>query len=242
MNNKPILPTAFTLLTGEGSGQDSPPAISSAGGGGKFDQNGVVLHYPGNTFICHIDPQSSFYQSLSDMHDALRALPQSDHLTFLPKSSFHMTIFCGISGDPLGVDGWPVDTKRDATLETISSIWNERLNRIDEQVGFTVLPDSMPVPYSLNMKPASDVDATALLDTRKRLEKLTGVIRPDIQSYQFHVTFAYLIKWMNLDEAQVIMKSTQRLYDLHLANAAPVKLGPVEFCTFDTMHFFKPFI
>ncbi len=242
MNNNLKSPNKLDLLTGEGSGLDHPSAISTVGGGGKFDHNGEVLQHPGNTFICHVNPQSAFFQALSDLHDALRALPQSDFLTFLPKSSFHMTVFCGISGDPLGVDGWPEDIPRDATLDTVSSIWHERLSRIDEQGGFSVVPHSLPVPYSLKMKPASDADAAALLDTRQRLEEVTGLVRSDLQSYQFHVTFAYLVRWMDADEAQEMMESAQRLFNQHLANIGPVTLGPVEFCTFSTMHNFTAYL
>lgn len=242
MKNNTTPLNSLALLTGEGSGLDRPPAISSIGGGGKFDDNGGVLRHPGNTFICHIDPQSVFYQCLSDMHDALRALPGAGCLTFLPKSSFHMTVFCGISGDPLGVDGWPDDIPRDTTLETISGIWLKRLSRIDEQGGFTMMPDCMPVPYSLNMKPATEADASSLLDTRKQLQDITGLVRADMQSYQFHVTFAYLVNWINADEAEDLMVSAQRLYNEHLANTTPVTLGPVEFCTFETMYKFTRFV
>lgn len=231
---------ALPLLTGEGTGLDYPPAITPQGGGGKFDLTGEVLPHPGNTFICHIDPHSAFYQSLANLQDAIRALPHADCMTFLPQSSFHMTIFCGVSGEPLGADGWPEGIACDATLENISERWCECLDTVGELGGFSVVPDHMRSPYSIHMQAATDVDDAALREARQRLENLTGLVRGDLRSYQFHITLAYPVRWVSTTEAQMLAGRTDQLFDQHLAGNEPVKLGAVEFCTFENMHKFTP--
>lgn len=233
---------ALIYLTGEGSGLNFPPAISAPGGGGKFDFSGEVLPHPGNTFICHIDKQSSFYQSLSNLQDAIRALPQAHHITFLPKPSFHMTIFCGMSGDPLGADGWPEDIPKESSLASISSQWNERLTFTDLAGGFSVRPSHMRAPYSMSMLAASDEDAEALLAARQRLENITGIVRGDVQSYEFHVTLGYLVKWMDSIDAQQLIQCANQLFDEHVLVNEPIKLGDIEFCSFENMHRFTPAI
>ena len=227
-------------LTGEGSDLDYPPAITLPGDGGKFNLEGEVLPYPGNTFICHIDPDSAFYQSLVNLQDAIRALPHADCMAFLPQPSFHMTVFCGVSGQPLGADGWPQGLEPNATLESISNRWCERLDRDGESSRFSVTPSHMRSPYSIHMQAASDADAAALLEARQRLECLTGLVRGDLDSYQFHITLGYLVRWVSITEAQVLVDRTNQLFDEYLADQEPIELGPIEFCKFDHMHRFTP--
>jgi len=236
-----LAPDALKYLTGEGSGLEFPAAISSSGGGGKFDHNGDVLTHPGNTFICHIDKHSGFYHSLSNLQEAIRALPLARYMTFLPKPSFHMTIFCGLSGDPLGVDGWPEGIQPGRSLESISNQWHGRLVSGEKLGGFSMHPSYLQAPYRVSMQPASDEDADALLDARQRLENLTGLVRGDVQSYQFHVTLSYMVKWMSVEDAKTLMQQTNLLFSEHVLDNELVKLGPVEFCTFDSMHRFTPF-
>ena len=70
---------------------------------------------------------------------------------------------------------------------------------------------------------------------------LSSTIGLGLPRYQFHVTFAYLVNWIEAEEAKELMVSAQRLLNEHLTNTNPVTLGAVEFCTFETMHKFTPY-
>ena len=225
----------LSALTGKSSGLQHPPGISVEGGGGKFTPEGAVLYFPGNTFICHIAPESAFYRSLCLVQDELKKQTQAEHLVFLPKSSFHMTVFCGVCGVPLGVDGWPDDMEPETSLDTINHEWSDRFTARKDLGGFKVVASHMRLPFSVAMRAATEADNTALWQSRSALQSLTSLHRPDFDSYQFHITLAYLTKWMNVSAAQQLVDASDRLFDDYLADTSPAELGVVEFCRFDSM-------
>jgi len=230
---------SLSWLTGEHSSLDHPADISEPGAGGKFDFTGAVLPYPGNTFICHIDQSSYFYRSLCDLQDAIRALPNADCMTFLPKKSFHMTVFCGVGGVPLNADGWPSGIEASATLDNINNFWCDRLQSLGKLGGFVVKPDSLRAPYSVRMCPGTDDAASALIHARTCLETFTGIVRGDLHCYEFHITLGYLLRWMTDEDAETLIAQSNRLYSHHLSGFDSITLGALEFCTFENMHQFN---
>ena len=155
--------------------------------GGKFTPEGQVLPFPGNTFLCHIDQKSEFFSALSAVQDELRRHPFSGHFTFLPKPTFHMTIFCGVSGSPLGYDGWPKDIPSNASLNQITDAFDEMLTENTLKKSFNILPDNLFSPTSVSMRGATNEDEINLRKIRAELEKITGLYRKDVDSYEFHV-------------------------------------------------------
>lgn len=227
-------------LTGQESELPHPPSISAKGGGGKFDASGAPLFFPGNTFICHIDTKSAFYKKLCQLQDALKALPQAGGITFLPKESFHMTVFGGVGGEPLCSSGWPEDINKNSSLDAINHSWCERVKQSDYLGGFNVVPMGMRAPYSLAMQAATETDALALQQARTKLQSLTQLVRDDFRSYRFHITLGYLVNWLDEASAQELVSASNHLFDHYLGDCEPVRLGAVEFCRFESMHQFTP--
>ncbi|MGL4239178.1 DUF1868 domain-containing protein [Tabrizicola sp.] len=212
-----------------------PPAITVPGEGGKFTPQGEVLEHPGNTFLCHIDPTSVFYDRLSAVQDGLQAGPWGECMTFLPKPSFHMTVFCGISGAPLGADGWPEGMDRSATLGEITALYIERLSRLAAPSGYRVRPVGANGPVSIRMQPDGPEETAQLRGLRDVLSNLTGLNRPDHFTYNFHVSLAYMTRLLSCEEAEELLTASETLFARHLRNLGPVELGPVAFCRFETM-------
>lgn len=226
-------------LSGQKFALKFPKGITKPGQGGKFDTSGNVMHHPGNTFICHVDQESDFFVSLCALQDGLKRSPLASNYTFLPQQSLHMTIFCGISGSPLGVDGWPREISSSANLDEITqkfdfqvSAW-EQLNKIRMQ------PIAMSMPGTVRMVPATDMDARILKEVRYQLQDLTGLYRKDIDTYDFHISLGYLKQWFNDSAATTAMRDADRLFYDHLQGYQNVEFGPIEFCIFQNMHHFE---
>ena len=62
-------------------------------GEGKFDNDGNPLHWPGCTIICPIQESSLVSSLLSEVQENFKKIAPKKKYTFLPQSSFHMTLF-----------------------------------------------------------------------------------------------------------------------------------------------------
>ena len=227
-------------LTGQKGDLDYPKGISMPGQGGKFDPSGNVMHHPGNSFICHVDQKSDFFVSLCALQDELQKSPLAKNYTFLPQNSFHMTIFCGISGSPLGVDGWPKGISSSANLDQITQKFDTQLSSSYKLFNKVCMqPSGMSLPCTVRMVPATDKDARILREVRYELQDLTGLYRTDIDTYDFHITLGYLKEWYCHTDATAAMLDADRYFGGHLQAYKNVELGPIEFCIFQNMHHFK---
>lgn len=227
-------------LMGATRDEPRPDAITAPGDGGKFDLDGRVMDFPGNTFLCHIDRNSDFYRASAAYQEALMADPlAAGCLTFLPQPSFHMTVFCGVSGMPLGGDGWPRDIPAGSDLTTITATYLDRLSALHAPAGFRVQVAGFHKPGSLTMLPDGAEEEAGLRGLRRDLERLTGIYRGDVDSYRFHVSLAYQLRWLSPSETSDLIDTAERLYAQHFLGVGPVHLGPTEFCAFQNMHHFE---
>jgi len=223
------------LLSGEGKQKAHPISISPPNKGGKFSPDGDVMHFPGNTFICHVDQTSDFYKRLCGLQDALMELDTAENFVFLPKPSFHMTIFAGVCGVPLGEDGWPRDIAPETPLEAINETFIQRASTITAPDGFRVRPTGLRAAHSLTMQGADEGEENLLWDMRKKLQTLTGLHRDSFEDYYFHITLAYLLRWLNAEEAENLTSKGEELYTQFFGDEPVLNLAQIEFCTFRTM-------
>jgi hypothetical protein len=222
------------------SGAAAPQSITAPGKGGKFTPDGEVLRHPGNTFLCRVPTHSPFFAGLCAVQDGLIGSPFADSMVFLPRESFHMTVFCGISGAPLGVDGWPAGVRRDACFEDINEIFRERLSGFRLDGPFRVRACGVNGPNSISMEPDGTAEGLHLRGLRDRLRDLTGLPRDDHEIYRFHISLAYMLRFLPSEEADALVSLSEDLFARHLAQVEPITFTSVEFCRFETMFRFDP--
>jgi hypothetical protein len=229
----------IAYLTGQLSEHPSPPAITAPDGGGKFDHNGNALAWPGNTFICHLDSGSPEHKTLTRIQQQLKAGTYAKAFVFLPPDSFHMTIMEGISGAPESDPIWPKGLEKGLDLHSATELIRQRLTGV-------VVPDSHQIKvtdifagYSVRVKGAIDDQERSLRRTREILRDTTGMKPKAFSAYQFHITLAYLTRWLSTEEANSVMKLSNNLADQLRRDAPVITLGAPEFCIFDSMLHFK---
>lgn len=221
-------------LTGKLTGETRPKAI-----GTKFDCAGQVLNNPGNTMICHIDRESDVYRSLVSAQDRLKSAPLAQAFTFLPSQSLHMTVFPGIIDHSRTQNRWPQHLPLNATIDNITEDFSQNLNQLKLPQKFTIKPINISAGFCVSVQGADNAAETDLRMARDILKKHTHIQDPEHDNYKFHITFAYLLHWLSADEAQRVVDYSNEIFDTCLSSIDQIELGPVEFCTFDTMHHFQ---
>ncbi len=227
------------MLTGKGEDTEFPGPIGHVGSGAKFAPDGAPLVFPGNTFICHLNPASDAFAAVSRLQSGLRDGPSGDYFTYLPPASFHMTIFPAICGDPLGHDGWPGDMASGTPLEDFNKVYSDRIQDQTAFASVTVAPDRLFLGHSLELKGKTLSDTEKLWDARDMLESVTGLVRDNFRDYRFHITLAYLRRWMSDAVARAHLRFADHLFHQFCTDVKEIEFGPVEFCTFQNMHHFE---
>ncbi len=234
----PSRPDPIALLTGRLSDSPRPESITDPNGGGKFAPDGTVLPFPGNTIICHIDRESRAWRALVAMQTALRAGPLAHNFTFLPPESFHMTVFAGVSG-PAGAGGrWPEDIPETASLKDVTADLLDRVRGLDFPPRRRIRPMGLFGGYSVTVQGANAAEEHALRESRERLRDTTKLRPPDFESYVFHITLGYQLRWLSEPDAREIVAFSDRLFADFVTEVPEIELGALEFCSFESMHRF----
>ena len=227
----PSRPDPIAHLTGALDGGPRPPGISLPGEGGKFATDGHVQPWAGNTFVCHVLPDSAAHDAIREMQEEVKMSSFARFFTFLPPSSFHMTILGGMS---------PGFEPRGPRRDTVSA---ELLGRV-EGLRFPATRQARVADlfcgHSLTMTgTASDGDAPFRAE-RDALRAATGINPADYDDHVFHITLAYLVDWLTRPTAEALVAFSAELTERYRAPLKDIQLGPVEFCNFETMHHFEP--
>lgn len=217
-----------------------PPGIGPRGSGCKFTPEGEALIFPGNTFVCHVDPLSNAHKALAALQTGLKNGPAGDHFTYLPPSSFHMTVFPGVCGDPLGEDGWPEGISKNNDLRSITQIFRDRLERKEAFTAVKVIPTKMSGGFSLTVHGATEDDTAKIWAARKMLEQVTRLFRPKFSDYELHISLCYLKQWMSEETAFAFAKHSDKLFQAFKLASPVIELAEIEYCQFETMYHFEP--
>ncbi len=225
---------ALAKLTGVGAAGPRPAAV-----GQKFDPSGAVLPFPGNTFLCHIPPEGEAHAALREASLALQAGPFAGAFSFLPPSSFHMTVFEGVVDAGRMDARWPEGVANDLALDAVADRFLDAVIPLPMPATHRIRPVAIFGGYSLAVTGATPEDEASLRESRQLLSDATGIRRPDFASYGFHVTLAYPLRWLTVAEAEAVIDLSDQVFDRLQARAPEIALGRIEFCSFDDMHQFR---
>jgi len=216
-----------------------PPGVPS-----KFDPDGTVQHYPGNTIVSHLleDAEPELYKSMLVLYDKLKNSHLSHLYALLPPSSWHMTVFEGVC-DQVRVPGrWPDDLPMDASLEECTSQFGNKLSSFDLQcdppyrisiTGF----DPLETGIGVHLEPSTTEENARIRGLRDRLSTLLHIRSKVHATYDLHFSMAYLLRILTEEQD----KELRKLLMDHFEGGMPkeLKLGAPEFCTFEDMFAFK---
>ncbi|WP_417309745.1 DUF1868 domain-containing protein [Devosia sp.] len=216
------------------SANDLPPAHF----GTRYDATGRFLPEPGNTVVCHLEPGSATEAALAKARARLMTMPDAGQLAFTPLASLHMTLFQGIIEGRRRRPYWPDDQPLETAIDEMTRIYGDRLADFPGGPDFSVRV-AEALPTGLTVVPASAADDAALRIWRDALAKRFGYRHPDHDSYVFHITFAYVIDWLDDAELPAWQEMFDELVETIAAQAPVLQLRPPAFCSFEDMNHFE---
>jgi len=221
------------------TGLPRPPAT-----GAKFYADGSPAPFAGNTIICHLDPGSDAFRQMVAIQDAFRNSAAAAKLAFLPRPSFHMTVFEGVCDTVRGKPGhWPDDMENDASCSQVTRHFARKLAVLPAPSGFRMRPVGLgtvwPVACGVRLEPVDGTENRRIRQYRDALAETLCLRHADHDGYPFHCTLFYLIDWLSpAEQADYLALSGQ--LDQQLTEAGVLfDIGPPEFCTFDDLTHFE---
>ncbi|KAJ9136547.1 DUF1868-domain-containing protein [Pleurostoma richardsiae] len=208
----------------------------------KFDPDGNIQDFPGNTILAHLSPSSPLYASMLSLYKKLQESPLSHLYALLPPPSWHMTVFEGVCDQVRKPGFWPADLPADAPLGDCTALFTQKLAAFDvgddgppylmKVVGFSTLE----VGIGVHVEPRTAEEGRRLQRLRDRLAGTLKIRHPQHDTYELHLSVAYLLR--HLDGAQEGALMTLLLEHFR-EMPLEFELGAPEFCTFDDMAAFK---
>jgi hypothetical protein len=233
---------AISALTGQKTRQPRPRSITPPEGGGKFSPDGRALTFPGNTILCHIDRRSSAHQALVAFQEKAKNTSWASSFSFLPPSSFHMTVFEGVCMNAAYRVDWPEGVPPEASRDEVSEIMLGRLQglRLPERHLIRPVGIRHKAGIGVVVEGVDEAQDSSLRAMRVLLRDALGIYPANFAGYRFHITLAYMLHWLTDDVARQVSADLERFLNAFRQEIKQIELGPPEFCTFETMHAFTP--
>ncbi|KAK0387058.1 hypothetical protein NLU13_5371 [Sarocladium strictum] len=208
----------------------------------KFDPDGVAQRYAGNTTICHLAPDAPLRAGMRKVYDAVRTHPTlASKIRLVPQASWHMTVFDGVREFECESGMWPVGLAKRPLPESTAD-FSRRLRAFGLQLESEGLAppyrmkvlgfDPAMVGIGLHVQGATPEEEKRMRRLRDRLGDVLGFRAPNHDVYPFHITVAYLLRYVEGDDR---VELNRMLGSLLPEIQMEFELGPVEFCTFETM-------
>lgn len=210
---------------------------------GKFDPDGNVQPYPGNTIVSHLLHSSDLYTSLLGLYDKLEASPLAHLFALLPPSSWHMTVFEGVTDKVREPEFWPSDLSMDIPLEECTAHFAKKLKEFDLQEGgappyrLTIKGfDPLKAGIGVRIELQTPEENRQFRELRDRLSETLKIRFPCHDTYGLHISIAYFLRYLTEEQSAEL---TTLLVE-HLEGVPKeFELGAPEFCRFKDMRAFE---
>ncbi|KAK0657105.1 RNA ligase/cyclic nucleotide phosphodiesterase [Cercophora newfieldiana] len=205
----------------------------------KFDPQGNVQPFSGNTIIAHLSPQSELYASLLNLHAKLAASPLASLFALLPPESWHMTIFEGVCDSVRAPGHWPRDIAPEASLAHCTSHFARKLEHF--KLGPTEQPpyrlavtgfSSFAVGIGIRLSLRTPEEEARFRKLRDRLAETLQIKHAHHKYYELHLSMAYFLRYLDKEQKAQL----NALLKGHFETMPKLfELGAPEFCTFEDM-------
>lgn len=252
--HNPLLNLSRRHFLAAGALAAAVPAVATAAApaardvGRKFNADGTVRPFGGNTFIGHIEQQGAGFDQFDALLSIYREFPAysfARKISLTPPSSYHVTVFGGLNDEDAGRPRWPRGLPAGQSVDAVTRQWLHRLQArprlADSRFEFafgTPVVTSDGAPH-IPLHPANDATAKRLVALRDDLSALTGIRDKDHDRYAYHMTFGYVHERLSSAEAQALHTATAHWVERAAAVRGTIVIPEVQFCSLRDMYAFR---
>ena len=207
-------------------------------GEGKFDNDGNPLHWPGCTIICPIQENSLVSSLLAEVQENFKEIAPNRKYTFLPQSSFHMTLFDCCNVSTFKTSYWPDSIQDTQNYLEIANILSDRLKNYQFPNSLAVRLNKFFGGFSTLLTPYSSKDEEILRNCRDDLSNLLGIKFENHLRYTFHITLAYILEPLTLEEVSKLINLEKKMNKKFKNEIPLINLPQPEICVFNDMYKF----
>ena len=201
----------------------------------KFDDKGKPLPFPGCTIICNIPLNTYLSDQIIGFQKKLENFNPEKTYSYLPPSSFHMTLFDCCNLNTKNTYYWPTDIDLDMDYKDIAIQLNKRIENYNFPKEINLKLKTFFGGYSIVLEPFSEEDEKILRNCRDELSNLLKIKFENHQRYTFHVTLAYILRQLNETEIKNLTKFNKQLSSDFNKKFPKITFTKPEMCTFKNM-------
>ena len=212
------------------------------GADNKFDDKGKALLWPGCTIICQIPLHSDLSNEITNFQKKLKYFNPKETYSYLPPSSFHMTLFDCCNVNTKNTEYWPEGINKNFDYQVVAAELNKRIENY-------IFPEELNLKlkmfyggFSIVLEPFSNKDEKILRNCRDELSSLLKIKFENHQRYTFHITLAYILRELKEDEIKKLLEFNKNLFQEFDKEFPKIILNKPEMSTFESMLEFKSVI
>lgn len=176
--------------------------------GTKFNADGTVRRFPGNTVISMVNHGKDVFTHFLHVRELFMASPAAPCVTLLPLDSIHMTVIEGVCDQVRRPGYWTSLLPLDCPLSATDALFEARFAEL-APLGEVTLRMSHVVctgAILLRMEPVTPADEARLRAYRDAASAALGLRFPNHDSYHFHITLGYFTKEPTPEQEQALME------------------------------------
>ena len=174
--------------------------------GTKFNADGTVRRFPGNTIISMVNHEKDVFTHFLHVRELFMASPAAPCVTLLPLDSIHMTVIEGVCDQVRRPGYWTSFLPLDCPLCATDALFEARFAEL-APLGKVTLRMSHVVctgAILLRMEPVTPADEAHLRAYRDAASAALGLRFPNHDSYHFHITLGYFTKEPTPEQEQAL--------------------------------------
>lgn len=209
--------------------------------GRKFNEDGSVRFFPGNTIISKIKEDNAIYPLIEKISKTFQNADFGKKYAFLPFESFHMTMIQGVCDEDRTKELWSCFLPLDLPLEKVDDFFEKKYKEVAPLPETNMIFDYIDITNHIiivRFQPESKQAANNLKSFRDEVSNKLGLRFPDHDRYGFHISLAYQLWEMTEDETKEINRICA-MWNEKLKKDRPIfPLQQPDITYFDNMYMF----